>query len=119
MAEKAFVALLRRDPTAWSSFRLRVPEARVDLRSAELSGIVLKEVNLNVADLQGASLREADVDSALFLRANLSGAALRHRSPVRILSKRTCRGHGCARPPSSRAICSAPRSTAAICRAPT
>ena len=71
-------AVKQGDATVWNTWRSKAGVERPSLAGADLSGVVLHEVNLQFADLTGASLRGAKMtgrfDYATLNQANLEGA---------------------------------------------
>lgn len=60
----------------WNEWRKKNPDVIPDLRSAELSGQVLNDVNLSGADLRDANLSVCEMTNCTLNGANLSGANL-------------------------------------------
>jgi len=87
MANNEQLKILMQGSDAWNKWRKENPDARIDLREANLCGANLvaadfREANLIGADLRGADLREANLCGANliavdFREANLIGADLR------------------------------------------
>ena len=76
MAIDEQVELLKQGARAWNAWRMKQPEAAVDLSGAALRGLELKEADLSNADLLDADLRGADLRSAILAGAHLEGANL-------------------------------------------
>ncbi len=81
IADDVALAVLRdaahkEDPDVWNQWRNEHQVDRPNLCGADLSGLVLYEVNLNDADLSGASLNHAKITGS-FVHANLDDADLR------------------------------------------
>lgn len=83
MANPEHLEMLRRGVDAWNAWRFdkesrRSPSALkgADLRQADLSKLVLSQVNLRAADLSGATLRKTRLIGADLRDANLTGADL-------------------------------------------
>lgn len=68
-------AAARRDASHWNRWRAQHQVERPDLRAAELSSLVLHDVDLQFADLRGARLSNATVTASLD-HARLDGADL-------------------------------------------
>ncbi len=80
MANPEHVAKLKEGVGAWNAWRMQSKEwtsLRTDLRHAELSKLVLRNVQLSVSDLTGAKLCGADLSGAKLSGADLRGADLR------------------------------------------
>jgi uncharacterized protein YjbI with pentapeptide repeats len=73
-------AAQKNDPRVWNCWRDEHNVERPNLRGADLSGLVLREVNLQFADLTEACLTEATItgsfDYAVLNKANLTDARM-------------------------------------------
>jgi uncharacterized protein YjbI with pentapeptide repeats len=83
--ESAHLEVLReaahkKDPGIWNRWRKESGVDRPNLRGADLSGLVLHEVNLRLVDLAGANLTQttitAALDYAVLNEADLTGARM-------------------------------------------
>jgi len=87
----------KNDPAVWNRWRSERDVERPDLRGADLSGLVLHEVNLQFADLTEACLKGAIItasfDYAVLNRVNLTDARLWScRFEETQLASATCQG---------------------------
>ena len=86
MANTEQLAIILEGVPAWNAWRVKYPDAKVDLRDAnlreaDLTGASLQETdlfdaNLMAANLATANLYKADLRGAQLFRANLAGANL-------------------------------------------
>lgn len=81
VANEEQLAILKQGVEVWNKWREDNPDAKIDLRDADLSGADLKYANLNNAllcevNLRGADLAYVDLAATHLGNADLSGASL-------------------------------------------
>ena len=76
MANNQQIDLLKQGPQAWNAWRSNQTEATVDLSGGLLRGLDLKGVDLSGADLKDVDLRGTNLSGANLTRARLAGANL-------------------------------------------
>ncbi len=76
MANPEHVAILRRGVEEWNAWRNEHQEDRPDLKSADLTGLGLRDAHLDAARLGGTRFSGADLTGAFLIAAQLRGAHL-------------------------------------------
>jgi Pentapeptide repeats (8 copies) len=81
MAKKEHAAPIQKSLDEWNAWRLKHPNLRPDLESADLHALTLRgaklaRTNLEYANLSGADLTGADLGGSELFGANLEGATL-------------------------------------------
>lgn len=76
MANRKQLKVLKEGSRAWNRWRKANPDAKIDLRNADLRGMNLGRVNLMHADLNGANLKGINLAGANLTGADLTGTLL-------------------------------------------